>query len=328
MSKVKVENKVSSILIEGVKIYASNFLQFTRYMLFPVLGQVLGLGLIFALASVYTAKLPELITTYEFFNSFSSIVLCVILITVPGMVIFMKAFWDFLVAYGALNSMAESAVNTGKVYDFPAHNAIITNRTFKYIALWFVLGVMGTLGILPWFWLFAGILFVYFILVFQVFTFEPEASIYDCFKKSMLLIKGNFARTFVIAAVIGLFTHYLFVEGFSVFFDLTKVSQFLGGIFEPWVMQNIPLDSFNDYMINLNPRFDIITPVKISNMFIYQIVFFIVTGLTLPLRSICWTLWYKALNSGSTPISKKTKTVKAKKLDKNIIKRATQKEED
>ena len=330
MAKVKVENKIFNVLIEAVRIYASNFLQFTKYMLFPVFGQVLGMGLILALASVYSAKLPELMMKYEAFNEFSTIFACVILITVPGMVIFLKAFWDFLVAYGALNSMAESALSTGKVYDFPAHNAVVTNRTFKFVGLWFVISIMSAVGSIPFVWLLSGILFVYFILVFQVFTFEPEASIYDCFKKSMLLIKGNFARTFVIMAVVALFTHYFFVEGFSVFFDLTKISQLLGGIFEPWVMKNIPLDDFNNFMININPRFDILTPAKISGAFIYQIAFFIVTGITLPLRSICWTLWYKALGGSAVSSSdtKKSKTSGTKKLDKNIIKRATQKEED
>lgn len=331
MAKVKVENKLFSVLIEAVRIYALNFLQFTKYMLFPVFGQVLGMGLILALASVYSAKLPELMAKYEAFNEFSTIFACVILITVPGMVIFLKAFWDFLVAYGALNSMAESALNTGKVYDFPAHNAVVTNRTFKFVGLWFVISLMLSLTAIPLlFWVPAGILFIYFILVFQVFTFEQDVSVSECFKRSFQLIKGNFARTFVLMAIIALFTHYLFVEGFSVFFDLTKISQLLGGIFEPWVMKNIPLDDFNNFMININPKFDILTPAKISGMFIYQIAFFIVTGITLPLRSICWTLWYKALGGGAVSLSnaKKSKTSGTKKLDKNIIKRATQKEED
>lgn len=328
MAKVKIENKIFSILVEGIRIYALNFWQFTRYMLFPVLGQVLGIGLIIALASLYTDKLPELMAKYEAFNDFSTILVCVILITVPGMVIFLKAFWDFLVAYGALNSMAESAITSGKVYDFPAHNAVVTNRTFKFVGLWFVISIMLSLTLIPLlFWVPAGILFIYFILVFQVFTFETDVSISGCFKRSFQIIKGNFARTFIITAVVALFTHYLFVEGFSVFFDLTKISQFLGGIFEPWVLQNIPLDDFNNYMININPRFDIITPSKVSGMFIYQIVFFIVTGLTLPLRSILWTLWYKALNNSAVSPVRKSKSTKTKKLDSNIIKRATQKED-
>lgn len=331
MSKIKVENSILSVLLESVRVYGANIWPFTRYMLFPVFGQLIGLALIFGLASVYTAKLPELISTYAFFNSFSSIVLCVILITVPGMLLFLKAFWDFLVAYGALNSMAESAINTGKVYDFPAHNAVVTNRTFKFLALWFVISILAVIASFPLIWLIGGIFFIYFILVFQVFIFEPNSSIYDCFKRSMLLIKGNFARTFIILAVVAFFTHYLFVEGFSVFFDLTKLSGLLGGIFENWVQGNISLDNFNNYMININPRFDVITPSKIAGMFVYQIVFFIVTGLTLPLRCVCWSMWYKVLSRdySSSAVSKKPTNARGRKqLDKNIIRRATQKEED
>lgn len=322
MAKSKSGNSLINVLIEAIKIYGLHFFQFTKYMLFPVFGQVFGIALILLLSSVYVAKLPELMSKYEFFNNPSSVLLCVMLITVPGMVIFLKAFWDFLVAYGALNSMAESAVNTGKVYDFPAHNAVVTNRTFKFVGLLFVISLMFIIGVIPFVWILSGILFVYFILVFQVFTFEPDASIYDCFKRSMLLVKGNFAKTFVIMAFVAFFTHYLFVEGFSVLFDLTRISQLLGSIFEPWIEQNIPLNNFNDVAININPRFDIITPAKISGYFILIIAGFIVTGLTLPLRSICWTLWYKTLCKNSGSSDSKPRTVRAKKLDKNILKRA------
>ena len=324
MAKTKIENGIFNVLIEGVKIYCTNFLQFTRYMAFPVLGQLLGLGLIFGLAGLYSANLPALIEKSPAFNSFTTIIVCVILITVPGMIIFLKAFWDFLVAYGALNSMTESAINTGRVYDFPAHNALITQRTFKYVGLWFIIGVLSLIAINPFFIIIAAVLFIYFILVFQVFTFEEDVSIIGCFKRSMQLIKGNFARTFILMCIIGLFTHYLFVEGFSVFFDLTGLTELLTKPFENWVMVNIPLDNFNNWMLNINPKAQILTPVKIAESFVYQIVFFIVTGFTLPLRSVCWTLCYKSLNTSAAKSDKKNGT---KKLDKNILKRAQKKED-
>ncbi len=323
MSRKTTGNGIFNILIEGVKIYCLNFLKFTQYMAFPVLGQILGMGLIFGLAGLYTAYLPVLIEKSPAFNSFTTIVACVILITVPGMIIFLKAFWDYLVAYGALNSMTESALNTGKVYDFPAHNALITQRTFKYVGLWFLVGILSILAINPFFIIIAAVLFIYFILIFQVFTFEDDVSVFGCFRRSMLLIKGNFARTFILMCIIGFFTHYLFVEGFSVFFDLTGVTAFLTKPFENWVMTNIPLDNFNNWLITLNPRSQIITPTKVAELLVYQIAFFIVTGFTLPLRSVCWTLWYKALN---TNLERREK--KVKKLDKNILKRAEQKEDE
>ncbi len=323
MSKAKTGNGIFNVLTEGMKIYCMNFLKFTQYMAFPILGQLVGMGLIFGLAGLYTAYLPTLIEKSPAFNSFTTIVACVILITVPGMIIFLKAFWDYLVAYGALNSMTESALNTGRVYDFPAHNALITQRTFKYVGLWFLVGVLSILAINPFFIIIAAVLFIYFILIFQVFTFEDDVSVFGCFRRSMLLIKGNFARTFILMCIIGFFTHYLFVKGFSVFFDLTGVTASLIKPFENWVMTNIPLDNFNNWLITLNPRTQIITPTNVAEMLVYQIAFFIVTGFTLPLRSICWTLWYKALNTNSERQEKKVK-----KLDKNILKRAQQKEDE
>lgn len=324
MPKSKIENSIFKILLEGVKIYCTNFLQFTGYMAFPVLGQLLGMGFIFGLAGVYTANLPVLIEKSPAFNNFTTIVVCVILITVPGMIIFLKAFWDYLVAYGALNSMADSAMNTGKVYDFPAHNAVITQKTFKFVALWFIVGLLSVLALNPFFIIIAAVFFIYFILVFQVFTFEEDVSVIGCFKRSLQIIKGNFARTFILMCIIGLFTHYLFVEGFSVFFDLTKVTEFLTKPFENWAMTNLPLDGFNNWLLNLNPRAEILTPTKVAQILIYQIAFFIVTGFTLPFRSICWTLWYKALGNSSEKTDRKTVV---KKLDKNILKRAKKKED-
>lgn len=329
MAKTKLENSIFSVIFETVKVYCLNFPQYAKYMLFPVLGQVVGLAWIFGMANLYTNNLPLLIEEFPAFNDFSTIIFCVILIVVPGMIVWMKAFWDYLVAYGALNSMTESALNTGKVYDFQAHNSLITRRTFKYIGLWFLYGIFGLLAINPLFWVLGGILFIYFILIFQVFTFEPDASITGCFKRSFELIKGNFLKTFVIMAVIGVFTHLLFVEGFSVFFDFTKLTDLLVGFFENQVT-TIPLDPVNERLINLNPSATLLTPLNISQFLAYQVVAFIVISFTLPLRSICWTLWYKVLSAKSgknerKSYSKSSKSVK--KLDKNILDRAERKED-
>lgn len=329
MAKTKIDNSVFAVIVETVKIYCLNFPQYARYMLFPVLGQVIGLAWVFGMANFYTLNLPLLIEEFPAFNNFSTIVLCVILIVVPGMIVWMKAFWDYLVAYGALNSMTESAMTTGKVYDFPAHNSLITQRTIKYIGLWFLYGIFGLIAINPLFWVLGGIFFIYFILIFQVFTFEPEASITECFKRSFELIKGNFARTFVIMAVLGVFTHLLFVEGFSVFFDFTKLTDVLVGFFENWVT-TIPLDPINEWLINVNPTTSLLTPLSISKFLAYQVVAFIVISFTLPIRSICWTLWYKVLSAKSGKevrknVSKQSKSTK--KLDKRILDRAERKED-
>ena len=120
MTKIKVENNFVWIILAAIKIYSMNFIKFCGYMTFPILGQVLGLLLTFCLAAIYIVYLPELSLKYPIFKENSTIIGCVVLITIPGMLVYIKAFWDYLVAYGALNSVTEGYLSTGKIYDFPA----------------------------------------------------------------------------------------------------------------------------------------------------------------------------------------------------------------
>ena len=78
----------------------------------------------------------------------STMLITSIALVIPGLLIFVKAFWDYLVAYGALNSMTEGYLNTGRVYDFRAHNDVILKKTFSFIALWFIIGIFSSLFIL------------------------------------------------------------------------------------------------------------------------------------------------------------------------------------
>ena len=127
--------------------------------------------------------------------------------------------------------------------------------------------------------------------------------------------------------VICIFTHVLFVQGFSVIFDFTKLTQWLSTLFEETLMGYIPIDTINDFMLNVNPTFDILTPAKVSAFFVYQIVAFVVIGFTLPLRSITWALWYIALCGKNPPVAKGGKRV-VKKVSPELLDRATKKYED
>ena len=332
MAKIKVENNFIWILLAAIKIYSTNFLKFTGYMFFPVIGQILGILLIITLAGLYNLYLPELALKYPTFKDPTTVLLCVIGITVPGMLVFMKAFWDYLVAYGALNSITDGFLSTGKIYDFQAHRETVTRYTIKFIGLWFLYSIFLFIASIPFFWIIGAVAFIYYILIFQVFTFEPELSPNQYFARSFELIRGNAVRTFLIMIVIGIFTHVLFVQGVSVFFDFTKLTYALSTVFEKTLISYIPLDTINEMILEFYPKFDILTPDKISNFLVLTIVSFVVIGFTLPLRSVTWTLWYKALSEENS--AKNTKTPKkngkkvVRKLDPEIIDRATRKYND
>lgn len=85
----------------------------------------------------YTQNLPPLIEKFSALDNFNVLILLSILITLPGLAIFCKSFWEYLVAYGAVNSMYENMQKSGRVYDFDAHTELIKRRAIPFIGLWF-----------------------------------------------------------------------------------------------------------------------------------------------------------------------------------------------
>lgn len=302
---------VWKILFEGLRIYSVNMHKFLLYMSFPVLGQIVGLFLVFGLSYWYTQNINQLTAKYSALNDISIMIGFALLLIVPGLLLFTKAFWDYLVAYVAINSMTEGYLNTGKVYDFKAHNDIVYQKTFSFILLWTLFGIFSLLSSLPIFWILGLIFFVYFVLIFQVFTFENGLSPIGYFKRSFAIIKGNFARTFLLMGVLGLLTYWLLVSGVSVIFDVLNLTNLLTKMFESWAY-TLPLDALHKFGI---------TPNIVAQQILAQFIFMLVVMFTLPVRSICWTLWYKNLNKEVVTKSKNTN----KKTPKKVVKSKTTK---
>ena len=299
------------IFFEGIKIFALNIHKFMLYMAFPVLGQILGIFLIFGLTFWFTQNMQDIAAKYDALNNMSSMITLIVVSVIPGVLILIKAFWDYLVAFVALNSMTEGYLNTGRVYDFKAHNSVATQKSFSFITIWFLISVMTILGILPVFWIFAGLFFVYFILVFQVFTFENGLSPVGYFKRSMFLIKGKFGRTFLLMAILTIFTYVILVSGLGVLFDAFNWTNPLAKMFEAWAY-TLPIDPLEQYGV---------TPSVIGTELVKQLIFFLAIGFSLPIRSICWTLWYNELASEDEPVVKKPKkrVKKRQLLNKNLL---------
>ena len=325
MAKQKQNGTVLGVLWDGVKIFCVHFRKYFLYMLFPVLGQFVGLFWVFGTSYLFSKNLDYLAREIPALDNFMTIMICLMLITLPGLILWMKAFWDYLVSYGALNSMTDGYLNTGRVYDFRAHNSVVSKKVFSYIALWLLFSVFTLVSLIPLFWIIGFIFFIYFILIFQVFTFENGLSPVGYFRRSLQLVKGRFARTFLLMILLVVFTYYLLTSGLSVIFDALNLTAKLAKVFESWAY-SLPVEHFE--------RFGI-TPIVIGKEVVNQIIFFIVVGFTLPLRSICWTLWYNNLASDSEdyeerrPKKKASKKVTAKTfkiekrgIDPEIIRRA------
>lgn len=342
MSKKK--NTPLNIFMESLKLYFSNFDKFVKYMTFPVLGQITGLSLSLLLTYFYAIKMPVIIDKIPVLNNFWILVCIAILITLPGLAIFVKAFWEYLVAYGAVNSMFENMIKSGKVYDFDAHTELIKRRTISFVGVWFLFGIFSLLASFPLLWVVGGVFAIFFVLVFQVFTFEPELSPLGCVKRSMQLVKGHFANTFMLFAMIGALTYILVPQIVNLFFEYTNVTYFLTGIIRPLILQ-LPLSEWNSIL-----AYAYLPALKADEIAVFTITTFIAQifiQYTLPLRSILWAMWYKELNGGKIYINKEDKPKKkrsvkrpseklmeeshkkfaTKKLDRNILKRVMEKDE-
>lgn len=308
MSKYKMKNSIWFVLFEGLKIYFSNIDKFILYMLFPVLGQVLGIALCFGL----TLGLSDKIAAKA--DSISSAMLFILLLAIPGLLIFAKAFWDYVVAYVALNSMTEGVVTSGKVYDFKSHNEVATRRSFKYIGFLLILSVLMSLGTSIFFIIPGFVLWIYLILIFQIFTFEPDLSIWECYKKSFVLVKGDWGRTFSLMLILAFFSIFIITQGITVVFDYLNLTKSVCSIFD-FIGKLLPLHTINHAFSYARLPYNI-TVEMVSNWIFVTILSCIVAGLTLPIRSICWSLWYKNLSD-----IKDTEQVKDTKRSKKITRK-------
>ena len=325
------------VLTEAAGLYFSNISKFLKYMTFPILGQTAGLILIFAITYFYAQNFPKLIKSFPALNNLSTLVLISLLITLPGLIIYLKAFWEYLVAYGAVNSMLDNMLKSGRVYDFDAHTELIKRRSLPFVGLWLLVGIFSLVASCPLFWVICGILAVYFVLIFQVFTYEPELSPIGCARKSLLLIKGHFGSTFFLLCSIGLLTYLFIPQIFIKIFELLNVNAFLSGAILP--------------LVNMLPEIDLVkyglkplTQSDIALFTVQAIIAQILIGYTLPMRSILWGLWYKKLNkempSGEKKTKRRTKRPSEKlmeesskkfgkkKIDDNILRRAMEKDEE
>lgn len=287
MSKYKLKNSIWFVLFEGLKIYFSNIDKFFLYMLFPVFGQIFGIAFSLGLS------LSLMHTVIEKTDSTLMALVYVLLLAVPGLLIFTKAFWNYMVAYIALNSMTEGAVMTGKVYDFQSHNEVATRRTFQYVIFLLVICALSSIGSTIFFIVPGFIIWIYLILVFQIFTFEPNLNLSEIFKRSFILIKGNWFRTFVLLVILSFFSIFIISQGVIVVFDYLNLTNWICSFLDEYTSL-FPIETVNEILVFCHiPE---ITARMISHTIYTSAVTFVIAGLTLPVRSICWTLWYMTLS--------------------------------
>ena len=114
-------------------------------------------------------------------------------------------------------------------------------------------------------------------------------------------------------AILGFFSIYIITEGISVVLDYLNLTDKICTLFN-FITNTIPLDFTNKVLTYFKQP--LITPEMISRTILFSILSFIVTGMTLPIRSICWTLWYaNLLEQNNQTQTKKIRKSKREKIE-------------
>jgi len=308
-----MQRNMLNIFFTGLGIYLKNFFPLSRAMLFPVLGQIIGIILILGQAQFYRQNYLLTLSPVELQKNLTFILLGLILMVVPGFIIFLKAFWDYMVVMVSLNTMVSDIVEKKPAASFKIHNGAVKLRTKDYLVLlfilmgiWFLLLLMPFVLMIPAMKIFGqmfaiavfavsllanlgilAIISVYLCLCFQIFAFEAISPV-NIIKKSYEMIDNkNFWRAVLLGFILFVVTGAVLP---AIFGEIIKNSPLLGYLVLPFESYaNILLQNTN--LIETIQQYGL-TVADISREFALMSVGTAATMFVLPLGSACFTLFY------------------------------------
>ncbi|MEI8390756.1 MAG: hypothetical protein WCG23_12840 [bacterium] len=313
MGKPKSGTNIFVIIFKSLMIYIKNFFPLSRVMLFPVFGQIIGIFLIFYSTYFFREQYLSKVSGENLQQNLLLILLGLLLLVLPGFLIFIKAFWDYMIVMVSLNPMIFDISKKGTFGDFKIYNSSVKLKTNNYVIL-FLLITFLWLGILifPFLTFFLGafintafiapiflamvlisvifsiMLSVNISLAFQIFAFEAISPV-EVLKKSCNLMKGNFWRTLSMGIILLFVTTFFIPELFNTFIEKTPFFSYLIQPFEAFA--NI---IFKDNMFQYGHWADLkITPFGIAETMALCTVDVVLTAMMLPWGSACFTLLYK-----------------------------------
>lgn len=325
------------IFWEGLCWYCKYMDTFVKYMFFPVIGQIIGVFVIFTANYYFIVNIPGLIKQYHLLDNMPLVFTLLILCVAPGFLIFAKAFFDYLIAFTSINSMVY--VSRGEKMknhsiDTKTHDDILKKRMGKYILLILLFTLFCIIGLCPLLIVPFIILLVYFSLVFQVFMLEESVTPIDAFKRSFYLVKTNFGVTVLLLALSYGLTYLIIPQLFVFGFEKAKAIPFLAypvqsyldilpikEIFSSFLdsvmasASNLPPEvtsQINNYQTTNFSLNSFINTEVLSQNFVRAVIAASVTLFLLPVRCAWFTLLYKTFDTEKTEELRKSDMKKEK----------------
>ena len=309
----KSENRILMILNifkDGIVWYCKYMDVLLKYMLFPVFGQIIGLILIFTANYFFVVNIPHLIKQYPILDNIPLVFTLLLICVFPGFLVFCKAFYDYIIAMGSLNSMAyvsRGEKMKNKPLDPKTHDDVLKKRLGNYIVLVLLISLLCLIGVFPLFIIPFAIVCVYLCLVFQIFMLEESTPPLGAFKRSFELIKTNFGITCLLLALSGALTYWLLPNLIVWAFDKANAIDFLAYPIHRY-LEILPIqDLVNSAIATLTSGLPLNMPISIDTNAAFNIhdiacsvvcslIGVSVIGLLLPMRSCWFTLLYKTFD--------------------------------
>lgn len=272
------------IFFSSIKTYFLYLDQIAKYLAFPVFGQLLGIILIFTVTYYFRT---------QFYNYINLSVFYVILI--PFLLIFLKAFYNYLVAFASLNLLFYTVFGKSKVkkIDFKANDNVIIRKMPNYIVLLFLLSVIGIIISIPPLLFISPFIWLFLCLCIQVFALEGDVSPVKAISRSVELVKNNILSTVIMIILCYIATYWFLPNLFIWAFEKLSLVSALINPYEQF-FELVPLDNINSYLSLANYSID---PLTIAKFAAEYTISFIIISFTLPFRCCCFTELYRNFDS-------------------------------
>ena len=315
MARTKMRRNISVLgtVFGGLRTYLNNLDIFMKYLSFPVLGSVFGIFFLFWINYLFVTHLEKIQASHPIFSSPVVIFTLLLLITVPAFFVIMKALFDYIVAFGALNSMC---VNSDRITDVYYHKETIKRRLAPYCILLVVLSLIFSTLSFPLLLPALILALVFFSLAVQIYTLEEDISPYEALRKSIIIVKSNFWGVFWVLAIITFISYVAVPYLICWALGKTVLIQWFANPVEKYISL-LPIADINSLIAStgINYSFDVIL---IAEDIVYCTIATIVTMYMLPFRCACCVELYKGLAGNYTPIeTEDTQSPKNKKKKKS-----------
>ena len=280
------------IFFSSIKTYFLYLDQCAKHLAFPIFGQIIGIILIFVATYFFIINIDNVKGINPFFENEKNLLISFFVIIAPLFLIFLKAFFDYIIAFSSLNLLFYTVSNKTKVknIDFTANKNVIKRKLPNYILLVLITTI---LLITPPLLFIAPIIWIFLCLSFQVFALEGDISAPKAIARSIELVKGNVLSTIALLLLCGFATYIFLPNLFLWTFEKISLTTFFVTKFETFFTL-LPLEEINQFLSTVKLSTN---QTELGVRAYEAMVSFFITGFTLPFRCCCFTELYKLFDA-------------------------------